>query len=90
MPRKGLPKLFIAVCPTGLSYSDSANEEGGDFIKVAFLPYDTLELKVRKPGHALLPEILEDVAAMQARRGEEMGFSSCGSQTVILGGARHA
>jgi hypothetical protein len=78
------PKLFIGVFPTGLGYADSSREEDGDYVKVAFLPYSTLELEVYKPKSALLPEIREHAAGMQAKRGESFSVSTCG-QSVVLG-----
>jgi len=79
-------RLFIGCFPCGLSYCDTSRERDGDYVKLAFLSYKTLELDVR-PGCPpdLLVRILADAATMQARRGEHFQVSTCG-QTVLLGG----
>lgn len=77
-------RLFIGIFPTGISYADRATEEHGDYAKVAFLSYESLELEIRRPRSPLLPLIREDAARMQARRGEDFQVSTAG-QTVRLG-----
>ena len=80
-------KLFIGVFPGGISYCDRTIDDKGDFLRVAFLPYRSLELKEYEPAHPLLPLIRKDAQAMQARRGEEFPIDGAG-HTVILGGAK--
>lgn len=77
-------RLFVGVYPCGLSYCDRAVEKDGDWKKIAFLPYRTLELEVYAPQSPLLAAIHVDARAMQARRGQEFQVSSSG-QTVLLG-----
>lgn len=79
-------RLFIGIYPAGLSYADRAIEEHGDYAKVAFLSYASLDLTVYCDHSPLLPLVREDAARMQARRGEEFQVSTAG-QTVRLGAA---
>jgi hypothetical protein len=78
-------QLFIGVFPAGISYADRTKEEDGDYKKIAFLPYRSLELEIHAPRSELLPQIKEHAATIQARRGELFEVSTCG-QTVKLGG----
>lgn len=85
-PREVRPgKLFKAVFPTGISYADSTREEHGDYKRVGFLPFSTLEFEVIAPRSPLLAEARADAAKIQARRGEPFQVSAAGD-TVILGG----
>jgi hypothetical protein len=89
-------RLFVGCFPAGISYADRSIEEHGDYKRVAFLPYRSLELEVSDPGSPLLPLVCEEAAKIQARRGEVFGISACGradaaagitsGQTVLLGG----
>lgn len=83
-------RLFIGVFPTGISYADRKVEEHGDYKKLAFLPYRTLELEwYVKPASVSLDvwaTIVNHAAALVARRGEDFQVSTAG-QTVRLGGA---
>lgn len=79
--------LFIGVYPAGLVYADRSKELHGDYARVAFLPYDTLELRIDAPRSELLPEVLKDAATLQAKSGELYEVSACG-QTVLLGSAK--
>jgi hypothetical protein len=76
--------LFIGIFPAGISYCDRTKEEHGDYKRVAFLSYATLELDVYAPRSPLLPRIQEHAAGLQARRGEEFQVSTSG-QTITLG-----
>lgn len=79
-------RLFIGIFPGGVSYCDKACERHGDYVRVAFLPYTTLELILEDDCPIeLMPLILADAKAFQARRGEFFRTSSC-DQGVILGG----
>jgi hypothetical protein len=80
-------RLFVGVYPAGFVYADRAREEHGDYKKVAFLPYSTLELEVRDPKSPLLALVRAHAAKIQARRGEQYVVSGAG-QTVLLGGGR--
>ncbi len=81
-------RLFTAIMPGGIVYCDKRSEEHGDYLKVAFLPYDTLDLRIYRPDSPLVPGIVADAALIVARRGQQFRVSSCG-QTVLLG-ERHA
>lgn len=78
-------RLFIGVFPCGLVYADRHREKHGDYAKLAFLPYDTLQLQVEKDCPPdLRVRIEEDAASMLARRGQAFPISTSG-QTVMLG-----
>lgn len=79
-------RLFIGIYPGGVVYADRKRQEGGDYKRVAFLPYDTLELMVAPGSHpkALLDAVKRDAEKIAARRGELFVVSSSG-QTVRLG-----
>lgn len=80
-------RLFIGVYSTGLSFADKDRELHGDYMKLAFLPYRTLELEwTGAPMPASLRAAIKDEAAkLRRRRGELFSISSSG-QTVRLGG----
>lgn len=77
-------RLFIGVFSTGISYADRHREEQGDYAKLAFLPYDTLQLEVYACPVELQARIQSHAATIQARRGQQFQVSSSG-QTVMLG-----
>lgn len=77
-------RLFIGCFPTGLVYCDKSIEEHGDYKKIAYLNYNTLELEIYSPKSPLLPAIKRDAIAMQHMRGKP--FPIAGNMTVILGG----
>ena len=66
-------------------YADRTVEEAGDYKRLAFLPYSSLELEL-KPDCP--PDLAEQIrvhaATIQARRGQEFQVSAC-NQTVMLG-----
>jgi len=79
-------RLFIGVYSTGLSFADRSRELHGDYLKLAFLPYRTLELEWTG---APMPDtmrkaIQREAAKLRARRGEDFQISGAG-QTVRLG-----
>jgi hypothetical protein len=82
-------RVFQGVFPGGISYADRYREVQGDYARLAFLPYDTLELKFEQdcPLH-LRNWITESAAAIQSRRGEQYPISTSG-QTVLLGVERN-
>lgn len=88
---KAADRLFIATFPTGLSYVDTQRERDGDYKRVAFLPFATLELEWDPGRHpSELRELIEKHAALMAkRRGQSFQVSSAG-QTVALGRKHHA
>lgn len=93
-PKEG-QRLFIGVYPTGLVYADRFREVDGDYVRLAYLNYRTLELEFDGPqGRALKfegaeelrREIEADARSMQGRRGELFPTSAAG-QSILLGGA---
>ncbi|MBZ0158418.1 MAG: hypothetical protein K8I29_19645 [Alphaproteobacteria bacterium] len=80
-----LDRLFIGKFPAGLVYADREREEHGDYKRLAFLPYDTLELEIY-PGCPveLRERIIKDASTLLARAGEHYPVSTSG-QTVLLG-----
>jgi len=85
---KGPPRidpLFIGIFPAGVSYADRTRERRGDFVRLAFLTYDTLELTIEADcPPALRQRIVDDAARIQARKGQSFPIST-GGQTVELG-----
>jgi len=78
-------QIFSGIYPCGIVYADRHREKGGDYARLAFLPYDSLELKVEADcPPELRKQIESDAATIQARRGELFQISSAG-QTVMLG-----
>lgn len=85
----GVGDLFVGVMPCGISYCDRTREEGGDFVRLAFLSYATLTLVWRTAPAALKPglrwAVEDDAACLIARRGEAFFIDSRGCKSVILG-----
>lgn len=79
-----MKRLFAGVYTTGISYADREREVGGDYKRVAFLSFGTLELDIYDSKSPLLAEIRKDAATIHARRGEQYQISTSG-QTVTLG-----
>ena len=83
--KKAIPKLFVCVMPTGISYSDKSREVNGDYKKIAHLFFSDLRLDILAPRSPLVKEVMEDASKIQDRRGEQYQVSFAG-QTVTLGG----
>lgn len=85
---KGADRLFAGVFATGISYADRARERNGDYMKIAFLPYSTLELEWYEPRDkvpkALRAAIEKDALRMMQAHGKDFAVSAAG-QTVKLG-----
>jgi hypothetical protein len=83
---KNTDRLFIGYFPGGVSYADRTQEQHGDYKRLGFLSYRTLELRLEKgcPTY-LAAEIKMHAADLQRRKGELLEISTCG-QTVRLGG----
>src|SRR5574342_323173 len=67
-------RLFIGTFPTGIRYADGHRERGGDYLPIAFLPYNTLQLEwePRVPVALELREQIQRHAdSIRARRGED-------------------
>ncbi len=80
-------RVFCGVFPAGIVWADRKQEQHGDYKRLAFLPYDTLELKVEKscPAH-LVSQIEEDAKRIQERKGQSFPISTSGNASVVLGG----
>lgn len=77
-------RIFAGIFPGGISYADRKREVNGDYKRLAFLPYDTLELEIAKDcPKALAAEIRQDAA--QYKAGDELSLSSSQNLTVVLG-----
>jgi hypothetical protein len=75
----------MGVYPCGIVYSDRSREESGDYVKLAFLPYDTLNLELRPGVPDDLRALIEaDASKMASKSGQQYQISSSG-QTVLLG-----
>lgn len=80
--------LFIGCFPAGFVYADRTRERDGDYVRLAFLPYDTLVLELQPDcPPALADRIRQDAAIMQAKAGEHYRVSTTGA-TVLLGSRR--
>lgn len=79
-------RLFIGCYPCGLVYADRKRSEYGDYKRLAFLSYSTLELEVSdsKMPKGLLKEIKAHADTIIAKKGQEFQVSTAG-QTVALG-----
>ena len=78
-------RLFIGIFPTGIAYADRQREVAGDYQRLAFLSFATLELEIECDCPAdLASRIRSDAASMQLRRGEQFPISTAG-QTMRLG-----
>lgn len=78
-------RIFVGVFPTGIVYADRKREKGGDYARLAFLPYSTLALKIEPDCPAALRTWIElDAASIASRRGQAFEISTSG-QTVMLG-----
>jgi len=82
--------VFVGVYPTGIVYADKTVEEFGDYKKIAFLSFATLDLTFVPGGLADADRalaILRDATKIIEREGEEYQITTSG-QTVILGRGR--
>jgi len=75
-------RLFAGKYSAGIVYADKKVPFGRDYKKIAFMPYNTLELRFYKCPDELKQEIIND--ALTYKRGDKLQISTCG-QTVILG-----
>jgi hypothetical protein len=78
-------RIFIGCYPEGIVYADRTVEIDGDYARLAFLPYSTLELEFSPTCPTeLKQEIADSAAHIQAKSGQPFQISTCG-QTVLLG-----
>jgi len=82
-------RLFIGVYPCALAYSDRGRERSGDYVRIATLPYHSLELEWEKgEPHKTVPasvitRIEADAKQMTAHRGQP--FRIANNLTITLG-----
>ena len=78
-------RLFSGIYPCGIVYADRKVEVAGDYKRLGFLSYATLQLDLEADCPADLREpIIRDAAAIQAREGQRFRVSSS-DQFVMLG-----
>lgn len=78
-------RLFVGIYPAGILYSDRANEQHGDYKRLAFLPYRELSLKLEPDCPAdIVGEIRFHAQKIISQRGQKFFVSGC-QQTVTLG-----
>lgn len=82
------PRIFSGVYPCGIVYADRSRESSGDYKRLGFLSYASLNLELERDCPAdLAADIRGDAATLQAKRGQQFQVSTCG-QTVLLGGGK--
>lgn len=78
-------RLFIGFFAAGVVYADRAREARGDFARVGFLSYATLELQIEVGAPRVLIKLVHEHArGLKARRGQTLQVTTSG-QTVMLG-----
>lgn len=78
-------RLFAGKYPTGILFADRAVEVLGDYKRLGFLPYETLELEVERGCPPALEALMRAHATkLQAQAGQPYPISTAG-QTVTLG-----
>lgn len=66
-------------------YADRAREKGGDYARLAFLSFSTLELKIERDCPKALADLISSEASqLQAKAGQHFQTSTSG-QSVVLG-----
>lgn len=80
-------RLFIGIFPAGISYADKEREEHGEWLRLAFFDFATLQLQVGSKCSEEFEKIIRrDAAQIMRKAGEQYETSGCG-QTVTLGHA---
>lgn len=80
-------RIFSGIYPCGIVYADKQKEKAGDYKRLAFLSYSTLELDLETDcPFDLQLIILNDAKRIQGLKGQPFQISTCG-QTVTLGSA---
>lgn len=81
-------RIFCRVSPTGIVWADREQLVDGDYARLAFLPFDTLELAIEaRCTPELAREIQASAAIVQSRKGQPYQVSTSG-QTITLGKGR--
>lgn len=77
--------ISIVSFPGGMSFADRTREEHGDYKRLGFIPWDTLEPSIKPDCPPVARELITTTATeLQARSGESYTISACG-QSVRLG-----
>ena len=85
---KNEDRLFIGCYPTGLVYADRGVEEHGDYKRLAYLNYATLEADLEENiPDFLLERINNHIAKMKSMAGTS--YQIAGNVGVILGSTSH-
>lgn len=90
---ESLPKyrrLFIGFYPEGIVYADRHVEEHGDYKKVAFLSYRTLELTLYDCPSELKDDVISDANSYMNRAGEQINISTSGQKMTLGWGLKEA
>jgi hypothetical protein len=78
-------RLFAGIYPGGLVYADTGREKHGDYARLAFLSWATLQLDVEKDCPAKFREAIEaDAAKVQARPGERHAGVFLGERLPLM------
>jgi len=78
-------RIFVAILSTGVGYADRTREKNGDYARLAIIFFSDLRAEIEPDCPADLREqIVEHMATIQARRGEQFQISTSG-QTITLG-----
>ena len=78
-------RIFSGVYPTGIIWADRFNEEHGDYKRLAYLNFKTLELQIEKScPKDLISFIQADAKLIQDKKGENYQVSTSG-QFIKLG-----
>lgn len=81
----GQDRIFACIAATGIVYTDRRTMVDGDYKRLGFLPFRTLEPDVEDDcPETLATTIRGRMARIQARRGESYQVSTSG-QTIVLG-----
>jgi hypothetical protein len=75
------PRMFAGCYPCGIVYADRFVEVAGDYKRVAFLPYSTLNLEIDDPKSPILEQVKADAAQYVAGQ----PFQVAGNYRIILG-----
>lgn len=81
-------RIFSCVYPTGIVYADRQRQKSGDYARLAFLSFSTLELEFSTDcPRELVAQIEDDAERLQMRAGQDFQVS-CSGQTITLGWAK--
>ena len=88
--QEAIKRLFVGVTATGVVYCDKSREESRDYLVIARVFFDTLELKwfnKETTPENMLELVRVSSMDIQSRCGQEFLWSASG-QTITLGYAK--